>query len=534
MSPYPSGAGKPRILFVEDEATLRNYVAEELSERYVVDTAGNGLEALRAVIRQKPDLVITDIVMPEMDGVELLKILRSEPGSQGLPVLLISGRAQEAQRIEGFREGADGYLAKPYSVSELRAVVGSMLQAAEHRAEIAHREARELALAERAALLESITDAFYALDRGLRFTYVNQRALDYFKKERADLLGLRIAEVFPVLKGTLIETQLEYALHEQRSVAFEALSPVTETWIESHIYPAGRGLAIYFRDISDRKRAEQELQHAQESLRESDRRKSEFLALLAHELRNPLAPLGNGLKILKSPGKSGAIADRTVEMMERQLRHLVRLVDDLLDVGRISSGKLQLRTRRELVSGMLEIAIESTRSFIESRGHQLEVDIRAGDLVVEADADRLVQVFSNLLTNSAKYTEPGGYIRVVADREESQAVVTVTDNGIGIPAESLSNIFEMFSQLGTHPSRTEGGLGIGLALVYRLVQMHSGTVSAASQGLGKGSTFTVRLPLQPAPASVDSIAIPPSEEALGFGRTAQLTPPPPVRRPAPA
>src|SRR5581483_6583854 len=247
----------------------------------------------------------------------------------------------------------------------------------------------------------------------------------------------------------------------QLSVAFEALSPVTETWIESHIYPAGRGLAIYFRDISDRKRAEQELQHAQESLRESDRRKSEFLALLAHELRNPLAPLGNGLNILKSPGKSGAIADRTVEMMERQLRHLVRLVDDLLAVGRISSGKLQLRTRRELVSGMLEIAIESTRSFIESRGHQLEVDIRAGDLVVEADADRLVQVFSNLLTNSAKYTEPGGYIRVVADREESQAVVTVTDNGIGIPAESLSNIFEMFSQLGTHPSRTEGGLGIG-------------------------------------------------------------------------
>src|SRR5262249_36907953 len=153
------------------------------------------------------------------------------------------------------------------------------------------REARQQALSERAALLESITDAFYALDRQMRFTYVNQRALDYFKKEREELLGRRLGDVFPVLKGTLIETQLERALLEQCSAAFEALSPVAGTWVELHIYPAAQGLAIYFRDISDRKRAEEDLQRAQESLRESDRRKSEFLALLAHELRNPLAPI---------------------------------------------------------------------------------------------------------------------------------------------------------------------------------------------------------------------------------------------------
>src|ERR1700761_4532800 len=130
VSPQP---GKPRILFVEDEETLRSYLAEQLSDEYTVDTAGNGLEALKAVLRKKPDLIVTDIVMPEMDGVELLKTLRSEPGPQGLPVLLISGRAEEARRIEGFRKGADGYLAKPYSIGELRAVVGAMLQAAEHR-----------------------------------------------------------------------------------------------------------------------------------------------------------------------------------------------------------------------------------------------------------------------------------------------------------------------------------------------------------------------------------------------------------------
>jgi signal transduction histidine kinase len=385
----------PRILFVEDDATLRNHLAEQLSDEYVVDRAANGIEALQAVMRKKPDLIVTDIVMPEMDGLELLKILRSGPSTQGLPVLLISGRAQEAQRIEGFREGADGYLAKPYSVSELRAVVGSMLQAADHRAETARREVRELALAERATLLEGIT----------------------------------------------------------------------------------------------------------ETLREADRRKSEFLALLAHELRNPLAPIGNGLKILRLRATSDPVVDRTVDMMERQMKHLVRLVDDLLDVGRITSGKLQLRTQRVRVGDVLETAVESTRTLIETRGHRLAVEIRAPDLTVEADPDRLVQVFSNLLANSAKYTERGGAIRLILDREDEEAVVAVEDNGIGIPAQSIASVFEMFSQLGSHPAGVEGGLGIGLALVHRLVQMHKGTVTVASEGLGKGSTFTVRLPLD-APVAV--------------------------------
>lgn len=509
MSPkvtaYQAGLGKPRLLFVEDEATLRNLLAAELSDEYVVDTASNGIEALKAVMHRKPDLIVTDIVMPEMDGVELLKMLRSEPGTQGLPVLLISGRAEEAQRIEGFREGADGYLAKPYSVGELRAVVGAMLQAAEHRAESARREARQQALAERAALLESITDAFYALDRRLRFTYVNQRALDYFNAEREELLGRRIWEAFPAFKGTVIESELERALREQCSAAFEAVSPVADKWMELHVYPAGQGLAIYFRDISDRKRAEEELHRAQESLRESDRRKSEFLALLAHELRNPLAPIANGLKILSLRAKSDAVTDRTVEMMERQLKHLVRLVDDLLDVGRITSGKLQLRTQRVLVTDVLQTAVESTRSLIEARGHQLVVDIRAQDLTIEADPDRLVQVLSNLLTNSAKYTERGGCIRLILEGEGQEAVIAVADNGIGIPSHSIADVFQMFSQLGTHPSRTEGGLGIGLALVHRLVQMHGGTVSAASQGADMGSTFTIRLPLMPTTVSTDSL-----------------------------
>lgn len=489
---------KARILFVEDEATLRTHLAQELSDEYIVDTAGNGTEALLAVLRKKPDLIVTDIVMPEMDGVELLKTLRAAPGTQAVPVLLISGRAEETRRIDGFREGADGYLAKPYSVRELRALVGSMLHAVGQRGEAARREAREQAqqqaLAERAALLESITDAFYALDRSLRFTYLNKRALHYFNRSREELLGYSISEVFPAINGTLLEAQYERALREQCSLAFETISPILGRWVEIHIYPTQHGLAVYFRDISDRKHAEQELQRVQETLRESDRRKNEFLALLAHELRNPLAPIGNGLQILRLRAASDPVTEPTVGMMERQLKHMTRLVDDLLDVGRITSGKLQLHTQQVRLTDVLDSAVESARSLIEARRHELRIDVRAADLVAQVDPDRMVQVISNLLSNSAKYTDPGGSISVTLDREQQNATITVADNGIGIPSDSIEHVFRMFSQVPTHQGRTGGGLGLGLALVHMLVQMHGGTVTAASAGPGSGSVFTVRLP----------------------------------------
>jgi DNA-binding response OmpR family regulator len=212
-------AAKPRLLFVEDEATLREHLAERLSDEYVVDTAGNGNEALLAVMRAKPALVVSDIVMPDMDGVELLKTLRQTPNTRGIPVLLISGRAADEHRIEGFDQGADGFLPKPYTERELRALIGSMLRSAQLRAEAAGRDAREeaekRALIERSTLLESITDAFYALDRQWRFTYVNQRALDFYGKERAELLGRSFWEVFPLAKGSALEEQYERALRQQ-------------------------------------------------------------------------------------------------------------------------------------------------------------------------------------------------------------------------------------------------------------------------------------------------------------------------------
>jgi PAS domain S-box-containing protein len=256
-------ATKARILFVEDEVTVRDHLAQKLSDEYLVDTADNGNEALLAVIRAKPALVVSDIVMPDMDGVELLKTLRDSPGTRAIPVLLISGRAADEYRIEGFEEGADGFLAKPYTERELRALIGSMLRSAQLRAEAAGREARDRAeqnaLTERVTLFESMSDGFYALDRQWRFTYVNQRALDFFGTPQADLVGRNYWEVFPETVGSLLEEQFRRARLEPCSVSFEILAPPANRWIEVLANPTTRGLAVNFRDIHAHKDREVQL-----------------------------------------------------------------------------------------------------------------------------------------------------------------------------------------------------------------------------------------------------------------------------------
>jgi signal transduction histidine kinase/CheY-like chemotaxis protein len=242
------------------------------------------------------------------------------------------------------------------------------------------------------------------------------------------------------------------------------------------------------RDISKRRNAE-------EALRDGDRRKNEFLATLAHELRNPLAPLRNGLEFAKKNGSAGSPFEGVIGIMDRQLNHLVHLVDDLMDIGRISTGKIELRRQRVSLREVLSASAEACRSAIEKNGHTLNVDTGSDALYVEGDFDRLTQVFSNLLSNAAKYTERGGRIEIRTSREGDEAVASVSDTGIGIPAGNLPGIFELFSQVSEHRNRAEGGLGIGLSLVRKLVELHRGSVSARSPGTGGGSVFTVRLPV---------------------------------------
>ena len=265
-------------------------------------------------------------------------------------------------------------------------------------------------------------------------------------------------------------------------------------WLQGNavgLYDAAGDLSEYIGTLAD----VTERREALEALKEADRRKDEFLALLAHELRNPLAPLSNGLQVMRlAAGDADALA-KSRNIMERQLSHMVRLVDDLLDVSRISRNKMELRRTRVLLADVVSSAVETARPALEGAGHELTVSLPPEPIHLDADLTRLAQVFGNLLHNSAKYTERGGAVSLTATREGGQVSVAIRDNGIGIPAVALPTIFEMFSQVDRSIERSTGGLGIGLALVKGLVEMHGGTVTATSPGQGQGSTFTVTLPV---------------------------------------
>jgi signal transduction histidine kinase/ActR/RegA family two-component response regulator len=234
---------------------------------------------------------------------------------------------------------------------------------------------------------------------------------------------------------------------------------------------------------------------ALETLRDADRRKDEFLATLGHELRNPLSPLLTSLHLLKRSGGSKRIVSQTVEVMERQIHFLVRLVDDLLEISRITRGVIDVTMQPQELAEIVKAAIESTRPFVEAGRHQLIFNAPNESLIVDGDSVRLTQVFANLINNAAKYTDVGGHIWVDIGCQDDQAIVTVRDDGIGIAPENLSSVFDMFTQVNRSDRRTQGGLGIGLTLVRSLVQVHRGSVVAKSDGAGRGTTFEVRLPV---------------------------------------
>lgn len=265
-------------------------------------------------------------------------------------------------------------------------------------------------------------------------------------------------------------------------------------------------------DITDERNMAQQLQQQSDALREADRRKDVFLATLAHELRNPLAPLRNSLQILRlaSAGDTAVAPSkalgRACEVMERQLKQMTRLVDDLLDVSRISGDKLTLRRQRLSLAEVLGNAAEASQPLIDAAGLTFDLTLPATPIELDGDLTRLAQVFMNLLNNAAKFTEPKGHISMHAERDGDDVLVTVRDSGIGLPADQLHRIFEMFTQVDSSLDRAQDGLGIGLTLVRRFVQMHGGEVYAHSQGPGHGSSFTVRLPALPPEASTPTPA----------------------------
>jgi signal transduction histidine kinase/CheY-like chemotaxis protein len=256
---------------------------------------------------------------------------------------------------------------------------------------------------------------------------------------------------------------------------------------------------------AERQRAE-EAQKSQEILREQDRRKDEFLAMLAHEIRNLLAPLRNALGVLHLHQNADPVLAQVGEIAGKQVQLMTRLLDDLLDVTRVAQGKVELRKARVALHDVLGQAALVSGPVLKARGHHFELCLSDGPLCLEADAARLLQVFVNLLNNAAKYTNPGGRVRLTTEAAGREAVVRVTDNGTGITPELLPHVFDLFTQAELSPERTGGGLGIGLTLVKRLVELHGGTITAHSAGAGQGAEFTVRLPL--APAGEEAVAAP--------------------------
>ena len=496
----------PVVLVADDNADIRHYVARLLGERYTVRSAADGTSALASARERRPDLVLTDVMMPRLDGFGLLRALRADPDTCDVPVILLSARAGEESRVEGMEAGADDYLIKPFSARELLARVAAHLQIARMRRDAA--EAARRRGAQFQALLHHAPVGVYLVDAELRLREVNPIALPLFGALPGDVVGRDLGEVARRLWGQrhgdaitamfrhTLETGEPHFASEQAGL--RADRGVTE-WYEWRIdriplADGGFGVVAYFRDISAQVTARKAIEESREALRDADRRKDEFLAMLAHELRGPLAPLRNLLAILRRSGDAGA-AQHAHDTMERQVDHLVRLVDDLLDVSRITRNRLELRREPVELASLLHQVIESCRPLIEQFGHEVSFAPPPEPVPLWADPVRLHQVFANLVNNACKYTPPKGAIRLAAERQGDLVAVTIGDTGVGIPREELRHIFETFAQVDSTLDLAQGGLGLGLTLAKRLVELHGGTVTAHSEGRGRGSEFVVRLPV---------------------------------------
>jgi PAS domain S-box-containing protein len=484
----------PRVLLADDNADLREYARRFLSEHYDVQVVADGQAAFEAARELRPELIISDVMMPRLDGFGLIRQVRADPQLRATPIILLSARAGEESRIEGLDRGADDYLVKPFSARELLVRAGTLIRSTELR-----RRAED-ARTQFETLLNEAPLGVFLVDEDFRVAAVNPIALpligatdvigrDFESVVRTAWSSADAEEVLQRFRHTLQTGEAQVvpefiALRKDRQ-----LVEYYEWQVHRIPLPGGRrGVVCYFRDIAKNVLA-------REALREADNRKDEFLATLSHELRNPLAPLRSSLEIVKRLATAPPNASAALEIMDRQLSHLVRLVDDLLEVSRITRGQVELRREQLRLDAAIHSAIETSEPLIRAGNHRLIVSLPDEPLMLDADPVRLAQIFGNLLNNAAKYSDKGGQIEIAARRDGDAALVTIRDSGDGIPSEQFAKLFQIFTRGERSARRNQSGLGIGLALVRRLTEMHGGRVEASSEGIGKGSCFSVRLPL---------------------------------------
>ena len=481
-----------------------------------VDGRAEFLDALQG---RRHDLILADYSLPSFDGLSALEIARDH--APHTPFLFVSGVMGEEVAIESLKQGATDYVLK-HRIDRLTPAVRRALTEARERNE---RRKAEATLRERERMhrltLDSVRDyAILTMDTAGRITGSNagaERVLGYREDELKGQPGSILYTPEDIRDGVpRRELDRAGARGTGDDERWHVRKDGVRFWGSGLVMPlldeSGqlRGFTKIVRDMTERKRAE-------EALREADRRKDEFLAMLAHELRNPLSAIHNAAQLARKPDLPADRREWTQEVIANQVRHLTHLVDDLLDVSRITRGKIRLRLQPLDLVAVLGRAIEAARPSIEARRHELDVAIDPGPLLVEGDPVRLEQVIVNLLTNAAKYTEPGGRIALSARQEEKQQVVRIRDDGIGIAPDMLPRVFDLFEQVDHSLDRSQGGLGIGLTIARRLVELHKGTIEAASLGPGLGSEFTVRLPATSPSAEVAPIrATPPIEAREGF------------------
>jgi len=366
------------------------------------------------------------------------------------------------------------------------------------------RQQAEIAERRLYALLESIRENFVLFDRDWHVVYLNSQAATTMQKSRDEILGRCHWDLFPDLVGTEFYDRLHQAMREQTPVQFEYYYDTWDTWFENRVYPAYEGITVLCTNITDRKQAEAEReqllareQAAREAAEAASHIKDEFLAVVSHELRSPLNPILGWSKLLRSRQLDAQKTDRALEVIERNAQMQAQLINDLLDVSRILRGKLSLDTNPVDLVVTIQAAMETVRLAAEAKSIQIHTQFEPDVGQVAGDGGRLQQVIWNLLTNAVKFTSPGGRVDIRLERIDSQAQITVTDTGKGIPSDFLPYVFEQFRQESAATTRRFGGLGLGLAIVRYLVELHGGTIQADSPGEGQGATFTVKLPLMP-------------------------------------
>ncbi|HEY8050606.1 MAG TPA: ATP-binding protein, partial [Ramlibacter sp.] len=510
----PRSRGSARILVADDNADMREYLGRLISQRWEVRSCNDGEAALELARTWQPDLLLSDVMMPKLDGFELIRRLREDPATASLPVVLLSARAGEDARLDGLRAGAEDYLVKPFTTRDLYARVENQLMRAQAR-----RQMKEAG--ERLQRLFAQAPVAIALLQGPEFTYALANPPYCELVAREQLVGRTVREALPELEGQGIFELLEQVWRTQepfvahsRHIRVNRHGRSEDGWFSFVYQPivdddgATEALLVVVYEVTELARAK----HAAEV---ASFAKDEFLAMLGHELRNPLAPIVTALQIMRLRHGDQMLRER--EIIERQVSHLMGLVDDLLDIARITQGKIELRRRRLEMADVITAAVEQAEPLIEKRGHLIEVDAPATGLLVDGDEKRLSQVITNLLTNAAKFMPEGGTIRVTARMEGDEVLVRVIDRGEGIDPEMLPRIFDMFYQGRMTFDRGHGGLGLGLAIVRNLVMLHGGNVSAHSEGRGHGSEFVIRLPRATGEAP-NTTGIAPAAQPAGAGR----------------